>query len=56
MARFHIQLVRDDPDDAFRDRLAGLVTDHLRRLHDLAGVTGLRVPWLWCPSALGCAA
>ena len=26
-----IQLVRDDPDDAFRDRLAGLLTDHLRR-------------------------
>jgi hypothetical protein len=26
-----IQLVRDDPDDAFRDRLALLLTDALRR-------------------------
>ena len=26
-----VRLVRDDPDDTFRDRLAGLLTDHLRR-------------------------
>jgi phenylacetate-CoA ligase len=29
--RVAIQLVRDDPDDAFRDRLAAQLTDHLRR-------------------------